>query len=92
MGPFKETAGIFIYPNPVVDRKISIQFNNQPAGTYYIYLINQLGQVVMNDVQKIENRNFVKTMLLSKNIAAGQYNFAIVRDKGNKIIYPVFIK
>lgn len=92
VGPFKETAGIFIYPNPVVDRKISIQFNNQPAGTYYIYLINQLGQVVMNDVQKIENRSFVKTMLLSKNIAAGQYNIAIVRDKGNKIIYPVFIK
>jgi hypothetical protein len=39
---------ITVYPNPVTNKKISLQLNNQPKGKYNVQLFNGLGQQMFN--------------------------------------------
>jgi hypothetical protein len=41
-----ETAGMFVYPNPVAGNIISLHLVNQPKGVYYLRLLNNWGQVL----------------------------------------------
>ena len=43
----KATKEFSIYPNPVINETINLQFTNQPAGIYQIRLLDHLGQVIL---------------------------------------------
>ena len=43
-----EKSDINIYPNPITDGQIHLQFMNEGAGKYGIRLLNKLGQVIMS--------------------------------------------
>jgi len=79
----KTTASINIYPNPVVDKKINIQFNNQPKGAYHVQLINSIGQAVYNGNMVISTNNSVQSIQLSQSVTPGEYKLKITDTNGS---------
>ncbi|MFT3908121.1 MAG: T9SS type A sorting domain-containing protein [Ferruginibacter sp.] len=88
----KQASLISIYPNPVVDKKLSIAFNNQPEGTCKIELRNVVGQVIYSDKVMVNSSNMVKTISLDRAIAAGTYQLVIIAENGSKRVEQLFIQ
>jgi hypothetical protein len=88
----KAVPVIMVYPNPVVNRILQVQFSNQPMGNYYIQLINELGQTVYSNNIQIDNSNVVRSMQLDAGIAAGTYRMIIVSASGNKLSAKVIVQ
>ena len=69
----KGISQIMVYPNPVSDGNINLQFINQPKGMYVIRLINKSGQVIM--IKQIEHAegSSAETLQMDKTLAHGTY-------------------
>ena len=70
---------IVIYPNPITNNVVSLQFNNMPAGTYHVQLVNNLGQVFMAKEILHAHENSTETFQLNQNVAKGIYNLNVVK-------------
>jgi hypothetical protein len=90
--PAKITAAISVYPNPVVDKHMDIHFTGQRTGEYYLFMRNQLGQVVYNNRVNITGNNEVKTFIHDKSMAAGTYQLTVVGVDGGKTVVQVLVK
>lgn len=75
--------GVSIYPNPLVDKKCSIAFANQPAGEYKIQVTNIVGQVIYSSKINVNADNFVQALALDKNTAPGNYTVTITSINGS---------
>src|SRR6266536_749702 len=66
-------SSVSIYPNPVQNRIVNVQFTNLPAGNYNLILYNTLGQPVLS--KKIEHAggSATQSFTLPVNTAAGAY-------------------
>jgi len=70
-------ATFVITPNPVVNGTINLLFNNQPAGTYKIRILNDLGQpVIAKQIEHIDG-NSIEMIQMDKYIAHGIYQVEI---------------
>lgn len=88
----KTTASINIYPNPVVDKKINIQFSNQPKGTYQVQLINAIGQVVYNVNIILSDNNSVQSIQLSRTVTPGDYKLKITDTNGTVTVKQLLLQ
>ncbi len=88
----KHASLISVYPNPVVDKKLSIAFNNQPEGIYKIELSNLVGQVIYSDKVIVNSNNMVKTISLGQAVATGTYQLVIVAENGSKRVEQLIIQ
>jgi hypothetical protein len=70
-------ASITIYPNPIQGNLINLQFKNQLAGTYYLRLINNNGQVVYSGSLQINSSNISQTVITNRQLAYGIYQLEI---------------
>jgi len=66
-------TSVSIYPNPVQNRIVNVQFTNLPAGNYNLVLYNTLGQSVLS--RKIEHAggSATQNFMLPVNAVAGAY-------------------
>jgi hypothetical protein len=72
-----------IYPNPVSDKKLNIQFNNLVKGKYVIQLNDMEGKTIM---QKEVNISGSQTeSLYVSSISAGMYALRVINEKGENI-------
>lgn len=82
---------ITIYPNPIVNGIIHLQFINQPAGKYGIRLMNQLGQVIVAKQVERMNGSNTETLTWDYNLSHGIYQLEITQPDGKlkviKVIY-----
>lgn len=81
---------ITVSPNPVLDGRINLMFENAPPGNYTFSLTNQLGQVVLSKkIWHTSAETFVT--IADYTIDKGIYNLFITKPNGNqetiKIIY-----
>ena len=53
-----QRPGIQIYPNPVVNQKILIQFDELQTGNISLELVNTTGQVIQRSQQQLSQRKF----------------------------------
>ncbi len=67
------------YPNPVSDKAINIQINNQPTGIYNIELINSLGQVVYKGQIKHAGGSATQMLQLANKPAKGVYQIRVTK-------------
>ena len=81
MGSGKQ--GINIYPNPITDGMIHLQFMNEPEGKYAIRLLNKLGQVILS--RQITRMDGSSTELIKWdfNLAHGMYQLEITKPDGS---------
>ncbi len=84
-------AAISVYPNPVVNQHMNVQFVNQPAGTYHVTLLNQSGSVIYQNNVDINNSNAVKMMQLNKGTAAGIYQLVVTNANAAKSVMQVIV-
>ena len=87
----KTTTGINVYPNPVVNKTMNIQFSNQPAGDYNLTLINQSGQAVYRSTISINAKNATKAISLNAAVSAGNYEMVVTAADGAKSVQQIII-
>jgi len=74
---------ISIYPNPITDGMIHLQFLNEPAGKYNIRLLNKLGQVILQKEVTRADGNGTELIKWDYNLAHGMYQLEIARPDGS---------
>ena len=72
-------SGIRVYPNPVKDRKLYIELEDMPKGTYRLRLMNNKGQEVMNKQFINMVGNAIQMMNLGNKLANGFYKLLITK-------------
>lgn len=77
---------ISVYPNPVTNNTIRLQFNKVPAGNYVVELRDALGRTVMQRKISLTTDNQTQELKLDKHNAGGIYLVKLV-DGSN---HPVF--
>ncbi len=89
----KSGAGksISVYPNPVVNKTMNVQFTNQAMGTYQVQLLSQDGATVYKNEAEINSSNQVKTMKLNAGTAAGTYQLLVSDKDGNQTNSTIII-
>lgn len=87
------STGIRVFPNPVTDKTIHLQFSNQQEGNYVVKLVSKLGQELYNDVINISAGNKANhTIKLESFITDGTYLLIIKKPDGNTVTEQVLIK
>jgi hypothetical protein len=80
-----------VYPNPITNGIISLQFINQPAGKYGIRLMNQLGQIIVSKQIERMNGSSSESIKWDYNLAHGIYQLEILQPNGEvKIIKVIY--
>jgi len=77
---------ISVYPNPVTNGIVNLQFSKVPAGNYTMELRDVLGRSVMLKMITISNENQVQTMNLNQSDAKGVYMIT-VSDNANQSVF-----
>jgi sulfur transfer complex TusBCD TusB component (DsrH family) len=72
-----KARGIVVYPNPVTNKTITIQLNDQQKGTYTIRLFNTSGQTVYSNRIVYMGGAATQTLKLNSNIAKGNYTIEV---------------
>ncbi len=86
------TTEVNIFPNPVVNRIINLQFINHAEGTYQLELISQLGETVYRKTIRLNSNTATEKLYLEGLIAAGNYQLKIKSPDGLSIIKQVVIQ
>lgn len=86
----KILPAISVFPNPVRDKKMNLQFMGMDKGNYQLRLINSIGQAVFTRQLTHAGGNAVQTIGLPK-LAAGNYQLEIVRPDNSKEIKSMVI-
>jgi hypothetical protein len=73
-------ASILIYPNPIINASIQIQFKNQPAGVYGIRLLNSSGQVILTKLIHHADGSSIEVITPDHKLAKGIYQIEIVKS------------
>jgi hypothetical protein len=73
---------ISIYPNPVVNNKVALEFNNQKAGNYTISIISTAGAVVYKSKLLHNGANGSYTLQLPESLAREVYEMTIEGPAG----------
>jgi hypothetical protein len=79
----KTNPGIFVYPNPVSNGIIGLQFINMPSGTYKIKLVGKRGRVILTDQINHAEGTSIEKLYLNKFIANGIYQLEINKPDGS---------
>ena len=82
---------ITVYPNPVTQRVIMMQFSNLPKGDYTIRLINLLGQPVQVKQLAYTGANAVQMLSIDPGVAKGNYRLQIIKPDGDQVVQVIVI-
>lgn len=75
--------GFKISPNPLTGMVLKIEFINQPKGTYYIGLVNSLGQTIVKDLFKHPGGSIILPFKLKSTMSKGVYHVSINNATNN---------
>lgn len=92
VAPLQPTKSISVYPNPVVNKTMQVQFSNQEKGSYRLQLSNKLGQVVYSGTVILSSNNVIKAVRLDNSVSAGIYQLRIVNENGKAMTEQVIIE
>jgi hypothetical protein len=89
IGSLKPSIGV--YPNPIMDGVIKLQFRNEPAGKYGMRLMNRLGQIIAAKQITHSGGNSTQTIKWDYNLAHGMYQLEITKPDGSlKVIMVMY--
>jgi hypothetical protein len=82
---------IIVYPNPVTDGILRLQFNSQPAGEYSVRLINKLGQVIVSKQINHAEGSSIEVIKGDYPLAHGMYRLEVTKpDAEAKVISVMY--
>lgn len=74
---------ITIYPNPVLDDNVSIQFHEMPPGNYTVQLANETGKNLLQQKLRITGEGQSETLHIPHHTSQGFYYIQILDEKNN---------
>ena len=83
----KVFESISIFPNPVANGIINLQFSNQPQGNYSVRLFNSLGQILVSE--NISHAGNNTETIHCKTLSKGIYNLEIKKPDGTTEVLKV---
>ncbi len=75
--------GVKVYPNPVTDDRINVQFNKMTAGKYEITLYNGKGAALITKSVSNDGNAASYYLALNNTMTAGAYTLTVRDDLGN---------
>ncbi len=75
-------TAITLFPNPVIEGKVHVNFANVLAGKYQLSVNNMDGQIIYSETLQLQTNNLKKTISLG-NVAAGNYQLIIKDEKAD---------
>jgi len=78
-----KNAMMSVYPNPITDRLITVNMDENVEGTLIATLYDLSGKVVSNSMLQFSN-GFNTSYTLDQNIQPGIYLFEVINSAGNK--------
>ncbi|MFZ4057164.1 MAG: T9SS type A sorting domain-containing protein [Ferruginibacter sp.] len=87
----KSESGMSVYPNPITDKVVNIQLNNQPKGNYQLRIFNTNGQVMMNTSIKHPGGSATQSFMLPATIKSGNCKLEVLDANGSKTIISLVI-
>ena len=85
----KGKPSISVYPNPLVDGIINLQFINQPAGNYKVRLLNSLNQLMVSKEIIYGGGSSSQTIPFSKYAMHGVYHLEVITPGGKKNVMRI---
>ncbi|MFT3911068.1 MAG: hypothetical protein QM737_16735 [Ferruginibacter sp.] len=83
---------ITLYPNPVKDRIIRLEFSNQPKGDYEVKLYGINSQLILKQHLDHPGGNEKLIIPVSESVAKGIYTLEVVLPKGKKQVFKLVIE
>ncbi len=80
----KKIINFIVSPNPVTNKTLNLQFNNQPKGKYQLRLSGINGQIILIKTFDLEEGNYTKSFSYPSDIAPGVYHLEIIMPNGFK--------
>ncbi len=81
---------VSVYPNPVREGVMGLQFKRQPAGTYTIRITNLAGQLLMKKTLVHSAENYIEKIDLPYSIKPGNYKVSVtgkaIKEKAISIL------
>lgn len=74
-------TGISIYPNPVLEKQVTVQLNNLSRGTYQLAFYNSMGQIIFHQSITHEGGSVNKYITLPSTVPSGTYSVQIKNEK-----------
>ncbi|MEO7444210.1 MAG: hypothetical protein ABIT96_04800 [Ferruginibacter sp.] len=84
VSPAKMYPQVQVYPNPVSDKKMNVQFTNQEKGVYNLQVTNEQGQIILSTAVQVNADVSTNTVMLPSTITTGHYNLLIIKPDGTK--------
>ncbi len=81
-----------VYPNPVTEGVIKLEFVNKQAGTYTIKMLDKTGKAIRTDAVTISTYQEIKTIDIGRAIAAGTYTLMIQTPTENEEMKQIIVK
>jgi hypothetical protein len=76
---------VTIFPNPVKENTISLQFDNLKEGDYGVKIYNSAGQLFFSSTFNHAGGSAAQAILLEQKLATGTYTLQIFNDEGSII-------
>jgi hypothetical protein len=70
-------SAITVYPNPVINNTMNLQFSDEPLGNYQANLFNSDGQIVYSKDISVTSNNTAQVLSLQSTLAKGNYELKI---------------
>jgi len=86
-----EKAVISVNPNPVTDKRLQLQFRNQPEGSYNVKLMNNIGQQVYSGNVAVSGKEVTRPIPV-KGIITGTYFLHVTGPGGAETTLQVIIQ
>jgi len=83
---------ISVYPNPVVNGTLNLQFTNESKGIYVVRLFNNSGQIMHTTQMKHEGGSSTQTIQVNKNIGTGNYQLQVIKPDNSKTNIKIVVQ
>lgn len=91
LAPAGGISQLTVYPNPVKDNIMNLQFVNMPKGDYTLRLVNNAGVLLQNSKINHTGSNAAQSIAINNSIANGYYHLQILLPNGEKQTQTVLI-
>lgn len=87
----QSSSSVTVFPNPVTNKSINVQFSNKAAGLYTVALCNSEGRVVYKNTCMVTNSTFSERFGIGENVSAGIYFLVVTSPDHTQEILKIVI-
>ena len=80
-----------VFPNPIINGKINLIFENKPAGFYKMSIVNSNGQILYKETLNVQSAFFSKT-IYKPGLHSGIYRLIIENEQNQKSISALLVQ